>query len=142
MKFKLILLLVAILEFQYFFGQVIFENKIIGVNPNVKPYSDGQTFDSNIIVLGIGREWGLNGMGRNNRYNARDWNFLHLDTNDYFEFTISHIHSLNHIKSSLFGSSLDGFTSNIASPSMSISAAEQTPCQSVYQEALSKCVQG
>jgi hypothetical protein len=72
MKFKLILLLVAILSSNIFLDKLFLKNKIIGVNPNVKPIQMAKHLILILLFLGIGREWGLNGMGRNNRYNARD----------------------------------------------------------------------
>jgi hypothetical protein len=158
MKLKLIFQLVAILALSNkLFGQVIFENKIIGVNPNSdNPYLIGQTFDSNITVSGIGRGIGVNGNAANNRYNARDWKLGAFDENDYFEFRITpragykiDFRNLTYKaqvstdgpKSFAFRSSVDGFISNIASPSMAISVAEQTPAPiSLSESAFQNCI--
>jgi hypothetical protein len=80
--------------------------------------------------------------------------FPSFDTNDYFEFTITpragykidfrnFTYKARHMMSKIlsFRSSLDGFTSNIASPSMSISAAEQTPVP-IRQSDFQNCVSG
>jgi hypothetical protein len=56
MKLKLIFLLVAIFGVPIFFLDKLFlKIKSLGSIPIKNPYSDGQTFDSNITVSGIGR---------------------------------------------------------------------------------------
>ena len=112
-------------------GQSIFSNTITGTTPNTSnPYTIGQVANANITVSGIGRGSGISGNNANNRYNAVGWSTSTLDLNDYFEFTLtpnsgyainlvsfvytSQISSgtANHV----FRSSLDGFTSNIGTP--------------------------
>ncbi|MFE3871320.1 T9SS sorting signal type C domain-containing protein [Flavobacterium sp. ZS1P70] len=128
------------------FGQAIFENRIIGADPGlaVLPthYVTGQTFDPNITVSGISKGSGLNGNGGDNRYNAKDWDSSSLDTNDYFEFTITPNagYQINYAKfiykaqvsatgpaNFVFRSSLDNYIANIATPIIPNSASEVTP---------------
>jgi len=78
------------------FGQSIFDNPIDGVDidPEVSnPYTNGQYFDPNITVSGIGKGIGAvgseGGFGTNNRYNLRGWNTETLDPTAYFEFTMT-----------------------------------------------------
>jgi hypothetical protein len=144
MKTNCIFVVVAIFALSNnLFGQVIFENGIIGVNPNRdNPYSNGQTFDSNITVSGIGRGSGLDADDANNRYNAREWTSVSFDLNDYFEFKITPNpgYKIDFVKfaykaqvsekgpiSFALRSSADGFSSNVATPSISYSVGEQTP---------------
>ncbi|MDD7888157.1 T9SS type A sorting domain-containing protein [Flavivirga sp. 57AJ16] len=115
------------------FGQSIYNNPITGTNPNTSnPYTIGETFDSNITVSGIGRGSGISGANANNRYNANNWNLAGLNTNDYFEFTltpnacyeidfISFVYSAESTiilgpASFAFRSSMDGYSSNIGTP--------------------------
>ncbi|UMY66633.1 MULTISPECIES: hypothetical protein [unclassified Flavobacterium] len=71
-------------------AQSIFTNPITGTNPNTaNPYTTGQTVASNMTVSGIGRGTGVTGSNANDRYNATGWNSGSLDTNDYFEFTMT-----------------------------------------------------
>ncbi|WP_193810747.1 choice-of-anchor D domain-containing protein [Kaistella flava (ex Peng et al. 2021)] len=73
-----------------FFAQSIFSNPITGTNPNTgNPYTEGQTFNDNISVTGIGRGLGVIGSNANDRYNATGWNSADLDANDYFEFMLT-----------------------------------------------------
>ncbi|WP_396192280.1 T9SS sorting signal type C domain-containing protein [Flavobacterium sp.] len=129
MKFKL--LIVALLFSCFSFGQSIFTNPITGVDPNTNnPYIIGQTIDPNITVSGIGRGSGINGTAASNRYNADGWSTTTLDSNDYFEFTLTPNagYQMNFVSfvytsqissgtaSHVFRSSLDGFTTNIGTP--------------------------
>ncbi|TXG37018.1 T9SS type A sorting domain-containing protein [Seonamhaeicola maritimus] len=84
--FSILILLVC----PIIYGQSIFSNDIIGSNPHLdNPYITGQIVDPNITVTGIGRGSGLsNPANTNNRYNARGWDSVTLDSNDYFEFTL------------------------------------------------------
>lgn len=112
-------------------GQSIVTNPISGTNPNTaNPYTVGQVINPNITVSGIGRGTGISGSNANNRYNANNWSTTVLDLNDYFEFTIIpnsgfqiNFASFTYTSqvssgtaSQVFRSSLDGFTSNIGSP--------------------------
>lgn len=90
--FFLIIFLVAM---SFGFGQNIFDNSITGddINPEVSnPYINGQYFDPNITVSGIGKGIGAvgseGGFGTNNRYNLRGWDTETLDPTAYFEFTL------------------------------------------------------
>lgn len=112
----------------------IFSNPITGTNPNTSnPYTIGQTFNTNITVSGIGRGTGITGQDTTNRYNANGWNSTSLDLNDYFEFTLTpnagYSIDFNNFQYTgqrsatgptvfAFRSSLDGFTNNIGSPSV------------------------
>lgn len=110
----------------------IWTNPITGTNPNASnPYTTGQTFNSNVTVSGIGRGAGATGSNANDRYNANSWNTVGIDLTAYFEFTITPnsgctIDFTNFIytaqasgtgaTSFAFRSSLDGFASNIGTP--------------------------
>lgn len=76
------------------FGQVIFTNPIAGANPSAdNPFTTGQIVDPNLIVSGIGRGSGVNGVAVNGSYAARDWNSVDFASavvdNDYFEWIIA-----------------------------------------------------
>lgn len=138
-----ILFLISILSSFITFGQSIFTNPITGVNPNTSnPYTSGQIINANITVSGIGRGSGISSSNANNRYTAAGWSTSTLDLNDYFEFTLSpnSNFAINFVSfayssqvstgtaSHFFRSSLDGFTSNIGTPTttgttISLSAA-------------------
>lgn len=63
-----------------------------GINPNTSnPYTTGDIIytNANITVSGIGMGTGTNGATTNNRYNASGWNSSSLNTNDYYNFTIT-----------------------------------------------------
>ena len=112
-------------------GQSIFTNPITGTNPNTtNPYTIGQVIDPNITVSGIGRGTGIAGANANNRYNANGWSTGAIDLNDYFEFTltpapgykidfVSFVYTAqlsSGVASHSFRSSLDGFTTDIGTP--------------------------
>ncbi|WP_051203950.1 Calx-beta domain-containing protein [Hugenholtzia roseola] len=127
------------LAWQQVWGQAIFENPITGTNPNTSnPYTTGQTVNANLTVSGIGRGSGISGTGATNRYNANGWESGSLATaianNDYFEFTLtpnagfqinftSFVYTAQRSNTNIanfsFRSSLDGFASNIGSPTFS-----------------------
>lgn len=110
----------------------IFSNQILGTNPNASnPFTDGQVVAANLTVSGIGRGAGINGTNANNRYNANSWDTPSLDETAYFEFVLTPnegyaIDFTNFIytgqasgtgaTSFAFRSSVDGFTSNVGSP--------------------------
>lgn len=76
------------------FGQVIYTNPIAGTNPSAdNPFTTGQIVDPNLIVSGIGRGSGVNGVAVNGSYAARDWNSVDFAgavvDNDYFEWIIA-----------------------------------------------------
>ncbi|CAN1572179.1 Fibronectin type III [Flavobacteriaceae bacterium] len=126
------LVLFSILFFKSFgfYGQSIFSNPITGINPNLlNPYTNGQLVDPNCTVSGIGRGSGILGKNANNRYNAIGWNTAVIDSNKYFEFVITPISgkridflsfyflgqiSLYGPSHFVFRSSIDGFSTNIA----------------------------
>jgi hypothetical protein len=130
MKQYLVLFSILFLKSFGFYGQSVFSNPITGVNSNLSnPYTMGQFVDPNCTVSGIGRGSGILGKNANNRYNAIGWNAAVLDSNKYFEFVISPTagRKINFLsfyflgQISLYGpshfvfrSSIDGFSSNIA----------------------------
>lgn len=132
MKIKLLIfsLLLSVLSW----GQSIFTNPITGSNPNTtNPYIIGQTINSNITVSGIRRGSGITGTNANDRYTASGWNSGSLDTNDYFEFTltpnsgyeidfVSFVYTAQASGSGpvnfVFKSGVDSFSGNIGSPSV------------------------
>lgn len=112
----------------------IFTNPITATNPNTaNPFTAGQTFDPNITVSGIGRGTGISGQNANNRYNASGWSTTTIDLNDYYEFTLTplpgyKIDFTNFVYTSQvstgtsshsFRSSVDGFVSDIGTPTTS-----------------------
>jgi hypothetical protein len=115
----------------------IFTNPITGTNPNTSnPYTTGQTVNSNITVTtGIGRGIGIAGSNANNRYNADGWTTAaSVDLNDYIEFGLTpnlgcfidfsellYTSQASGNGPTVFAvrSSVDGFTSNIATPTSS-----------------------
>src|SRR3954453_21509312 len=116
-------------------ADVIWSNSTTGTNPGlVSPYTAGQTFDANITVSGIGRGSGVAGANGNDRYNATGWNSSSFDSNDYFFFilTPNSGFQINFADFSYAGaqasgtgpvsfsfrSSLDGFGSSLASPTV------------------------
>ncbi len=129
---KIYFLLIALAFTFVGFGQSIFTNPITGTNPNnANPYTTGQTVNANITVSGIGRGSGAVGTNANDRYTANSWNTTTIDQTAYFEFTLtpnsgyeidftSFIYtgqrSATGPSNFAFRSSLDGFASNIGSP--------------------------
>ncbi|WP_372757378.1 T9SS type A sorting domain-containing protein [Mariniflexile sp.] len=117
------------------YGQSIWTNPITGTNPHLSnPYTTGDVPDSNITVSGIGRGAGLSlPATTNDRYNARNWNLTNIDSNDFYEFTLSpksgykinfsnfqytYRHSASGPTNIAIKSSLDNFTNNIGAPTM------------------------
>lgn len=144
MKIKILYIVIIFLVIvSYSYGQTIFENNINDINPNTfNPYTNGQLVDANIIVSGIGRGAGINGNTANDRYNARDWFSGSLDTNDYFEFSltpntgykIDFLSLVYKAQVSTQGpvnfalrSSVDGFATDITLPVITNSGSEVTP---------------
>ncbi|WP_445738205.1 T9SS type A sorting domain-containing protein [Mariniflexile sp.] len=130
--YKITLLFITLFcAFNFGFGQSIFDNLIEGTNPNTaNPYTTGQSVNGNIAVSGIGRGSGITGFNANNRYNAQNWSNS-FDSNDYFYFTItpnsgykidftSFVYSGQASSTGptnfAFRSSLDGFATNIGTP--------------------------
>ena len=110
----------------------IFTNPITDANPSsVNPYIAGQTADTHITVSGIGRGSGLTAASSLNRYSASNWTTAAaLDSNDYFEFTLTpqtgyEINFSSFIYTGAvsagspgfaFRSNKDSYTANIGSP--------------------------
>ena len=128
---KKLLLLITFLFSIISYGQSIFDNPITDTNPSTdNPYIAGQNVNANITVSGIGRGSGITGSSATNRYNANNWSTTTLDTNDYFEFTLTpnsgyQINFSNFVYTSQissgasnhsFRSSLDSFATDIGSP--------------------------
>ncbi len=133
---KSYLILLALVFFQFFIsfealGQSIFTNPITGTSPGLtSPYTTGQIVDGNITVSGISRGSGISGNAGNDRYNASGWSTGAINMNDYFEFTItpnagfkinfSDFTYTSQVStpapSHAFRSSIDGYTSNIGTP--------------------------
>ncbi|TRX29108.1 T9SS sorting signal type C domain-containing protein [Flavobacterium franklandianum] len=111
---------------------IIWTNPITGTNPDTaNPYTTGQSFNGNITVSGIGRGSGIGANNATDRYNANDWNSGTLNTNDYFEFTLTpnagyEINFINFVYTSernntsianfAFRSSVSTYTANIGTP--------------------------
>ncbi|MCB0662392.1 MAG: hypothetical protein KDC24_06610 [Saprospiraceae bacterium] len=110
----------------------IFGNEITGSDPSDdNPYIIGQYLDPNVSASGIGRGPGVANNNGDNRYNGKNWDSPVLDNSDYFEFTISpnsgyklNFSSFDYTAQASgtgpttfsFRSSLDAFTTEIASP--------------------------
>jgi len=112
----------------------IWENPIETSNPNTyNPYTIGDVVASGITVSGISRGPGINGTNASARYNANGWNVASLDPDKYFEWTITPDNgnainfngfefssqvsgSSNQVSGFAVRTSLDNFTSNIATP--------------------------
>ena len=139
---KIYLFTVLVLVFGATFAQSIFDNPITGTNPNIaNPYTTGQTVNANITVSGIGRGIGITGFNANDRYNANSWNTAVLDLTAYFEFILtpnagrsinfiscvysSQVSNTN-ISNFAFRSSLDGFTTDIGTPTATTTATVVT----------------
>lgn len=115
-------------------AQGIFENSITGTNPStLNPYTIGQIVDPNITVSGVGRGTGINAAIANDRYSANNWNSGSLNAVKYFEFTLTPNvgYEINFISfvyngqasgtgatSFAFRSSIDGYTTNIGTPTV------------------------
>jgi hypothetical protein len=72
-------------------GSSIWQNNISDSNPSQdNPYTNGDQVNPNITVSGISRSGGVGANGRSNEYSATNWSTLpDIDTNKYFEFTLS-----------------------------------------------------
>lgn len=114
------------------YGQSILTNSLtFSSTVQSSPYSTGQTADINITSTGISRGLGINGVAASNRYTADGWNSATLNTNDYFEFTLTPNsgYKINFVSfvytgqasgtgatSFAFRSSLDTYTTDIGTP--------------------------
>ncbi|WP_396157764.1 choice-of-anchor D domain-containing protein [Flavobacterium sp.] len=131
---KLRIVFIALLVSSFSWGQSIFNNPITGTNPNTSnPYTIGQTVAANMTASGIGRGSGILGTNTNDRYNSDGWSTGAIDLTDYFEFTMtpSPGYEINFVSfvytgqvssgtpNFAFRSSVDGYTSNIGTPSAS-----------------------
>ena len=129
-----LLLLCSLLAGRRVAAQSIFTNPITDANPSgSNPFTLGQTVNANITVTGIGRGPGISGNAGSNRYTATNWSLAALDLNDYFTFTLTPNagYLINFVSFVYTGqasgtgpttfairSSLDGFMSNIGTPSV------------------------
>jgi len=111
---------------------IIWTNPITGTDPGlISPYTTGDVNNANITVSGITRGSGINGNVSFDRYNANDWNSVSLNTNDYFEFTLTpntgyEINFIDFVYTSersntsianfAFRSIVDSYTANIGTP--------------------------
>ena len=114
------------------FGQSIWTNPITGEDPSTSnPYKTGETFDADITVSGIGRGAGIFAKDANNRYNARGWSSVTLDSTYYFtliltaksgyQINLTNFNYTGQISSTgpinfAFRSSLDNFGTDIGTP--------------------------
>jgi hypothetical protein len=128
------LLILALFMSAFSWGQSIFTNPITGTNPNTaNPYTAGQTVAPNLTVSGIGRGTGIAGTGATDRYNANSWNTAAIDLNAYFEFILTPApgYQIDFVSfvytgqasgtgptSFAFRSSVDGYASNIGTPTV------------------------
>lgn len=110
---------------------VISTNPITGTNPSTdNPYVTGKTDDPNITASGIGRGTGISASTANDRYSAKSWSST-FDPTDYFTFTLDakdgyelnfdsfvYTGTASGTGPTVFAlrSSLDGFATNIGSP--------------------------
>ena len=115
-------------------GQSIFSNTITATDPSFyNPFTTGQLYFPGITVSGIGRGTGILPSPTADRYNASVWNTPALNGTSYFEFIltpnagyqINFISFVYHSQASgsgpnafAFRSSLDGFTTDIGTPSV------------------------
>ncbi len=112
----------------------IWSNDITAANPSAtNPYTTGDVKNANIVVSGITRGSGLTASSASGRFSATGWSTSTLDANDYFEFTLTPDNNYEIDFSSFqytsqisggasthaFRSSLDGFTSDIGTPTVS-----------------------
>jgi len=68
----------------------LWTNPITGTNPNTaNPYTTGDIYNPHISVSGITRGSGIASSNANDRYNANGWSTTSMNTNDYFEFTLT-----------------------------------------------------
>lgn len=127
------ILLLALFMSAFSWGQSIFNNPITGTNPNTdNPYTTGQIVAPNLTVSGIGRGAGATGTNAIDRYNANSWNTGAIDLTAYFEFVLTPApgYQIDFVSfvytgqasgtgptSFAFRSSVDGYTSNIGTPS-------------------------
>jgi hypothetical protein len=117
------------------YAQAIFSNPITGTNPSTSnPFTTGQTVATNLTATGIGRGTGITGSNANDRYAATGWNSAALTTTDYFTWTLTPAagYQLDLVSFSYTGqasasgpttfafrSSIDSFTANIGTPTVS-----------------------
>ena len=113
-------------------ADVISKNDIDGTVPaDIVTYTAGKIDDPNITASGISRGSGLTASSGTDRFNSKSWSTGAIDTNDYYTFTLdandgyeldfdSFVYtgtaSASGPTAFALRSSLDGFTSNIGSP--------------------------
>ncbi|RXK84339.1 PEP-CTERM sorting domain-containing protein [Chlorobaculum sp. 24CR] len=123
---------------------VISHNDITGDDPGLEnPYTANLFVTSNISATGIGQGSGISGKIGDDRYNASGWSDV-FNADDYFTFTLDanagyriNIDSFEyHAQRSstgptsfAFRSSIDGFTTNIGSPTATGTTIDLTASQ-------------
>lgn len=125
------ILFIALLASCFSWGQSIFNNPLTFASSiPASPYTTGQTVAANMTATGIARGSGITGATGTNRYNASGWSTGAIDLTDYFEFTMTpnsgfEINFVSFVYTSTlssgtpsfaFRSSVDGYTSNIGTP--------------------------
>lgn len=127
--------LAAVLFSHTGWSQVIFSNAITDNNPSAaNPFTAGQTTDPNITASGIGRGTGIAAVSAQNRYAASGFTTANaIDLADYFEFTLTPANNFEIDFTSIvytgqasgtgptqlaFRSSVDGFTTNVGTPTV------------------------
>jgi hypothetical protein len=112
---------------------VISTNSITGTNPSLdNPFVTAKSDDPNITASGIGRGTGISASNAADRYSARSWTTTGtIDATDYFTFTLdanagyetnfsnfvyTGARSASGPAAFAFRSSLDGFASDIGTP--------------------------
>lgn len=127
----------------YINAQSIWTNPIVNSNPSsFNPFILGDVADPNITVSGISRGSGINPNAGANRYNATAWNLSVLDAGDYFQWTLTpnagysisfnSLTFLAQVSSTgpinfVVRSSMDGYVTDIANPSIPNNAVETGP---------------
>lgn len=117
------------------FAADIFSNTITDTNPSASnPFTSGQLVDDDITASGIGRGTGINASTAIDRYSATSWNTVALDTTAFFTWTLtpklaSEIDFTSFVytgqasgtgpTSFAFRSSVDGFTTDVGTPTAS-----------------------
>lgn len=129
---KIKILFIALLITACSWGQSIFTNPLTFASAvQASPYTTGQTVAANMTAGGIARGAGISGSAAGNRYSANGWSTSTIDLTDYYEFTMtpSATYEINFVSfvytatlssgtpSFAFRSSVDGYASNIGTPS-------------------------
>jgi hypothetical protein len=126
-------------------ANIITENDIDGSIPaDIVTYTAGKIDDPNITASGISRGSGLTASSGTDRFNSKSWSTGTIDTSDYYTFTLdaNDGYELNFTSFDYTGaasasgpkafelrSSLDGFTTNIGSPTASGTTIDLTAAE-------------